>query len=333
MKRPMIVITFIAMTAGIFAAPSAVERPRASAATKSWPVKIFSVNTPSTKIGAALSNPYVTGISVRFGWKGIEPKRGTYRWGQIDDVIHKARATGKKAMIRVMAGAFTPDWVMSGTRTLSFAEEYLASSTVSSASMPVPWKRHYLRPWKRFISRLGRRYDGNPTLYSVQMAGGGFFGEMALPTDVQKWLNAGYTDTRLIRTWKKIVVRYRRAFPHTHLSLDIGEPFGSLLDTNVYHPVVRFATRDGVKKAFIQQNGLRASLLGVIGPYRTTIRKESHETRVGYQMMGTTGTAGELKTAFKVALNDHVSYVEVYGSDVLDSANQAALRYLASRGS
>ena len=31
--------------------------------------------------------------------------------------------------------------------------------------MPVPWKRHYLRPWRRFISHLGHRYDGNPTVY------------------------------------------------------------------------------------------------------------------------------------------------------------------------
>jgi hypothetical protein len=46
-----------------------------------------------------------------------------------------------------------------------------------------------------------------------------------------------------------------------------------------------------------------------------------------------TKTATKLKRAFKVALQDHVSYVEVHASDILDDANQAALRYLASGGS
>jgi hypothetical protein len=198
--------------------------------------------------------------------------------------------------------------------------------------MPVPWKRRFLRLWRAFIGRFARRYDGNPTLYSVQMPGCGFQGEMALPTDVQKWLAAGYEDPRLIRCWKRVTKRYRRTFHSTHLNLDIGEPFLGLLDTHVMHPVVRFATRDGIRKAYIQQNGLRAGLLGTLGPYRRTIRRESRETRVGYQMGHEATTAAGLHKAFKVALQDHVSYVEVYSSDVLDPADQDALRYLASGG-
>jgi len=332
MRRLLASATLIVVMGGALAVPPALHRPEAVAATR-WPVKIFSVNTPSTKIGAVLANPYVAGVSVRFGWKGIQPTRGSYRWGQIDDAIKKARAAGKKVMIRVMAGAWTPDWVNRSVRTLSFSSQYLYGGAMSSVTMPIPWKRHYLRPWRRFIRHLGHRYDGNPTVYSIQMAGGGFLGEMCLPTDVDKWKAAGYRDVRLIRAWKRIIRQYHRSFPHTHLNLDIDEPFGNLLDTNVVHPVVRFATRDGIRKAWIQQNGLRATLLGVLGPYRKVIRAESKETRVGYQMQRATGTATELKTAFTVALQDHASYVEVYASDILDGANQAALHYLASGGS
>jgi hypothetical protein len=330
-KERVAVLVSVVLVGAAVAAPAALRGSDARAAT-GWPVKIFSVDTPSTQIGAALANPYVTGISVRFGWKGIQPTRGAYRWGQIDDAVRQARAAGKKIMIRVMAGAWSPDWVKAHVKTLSFSSQYLYGGAMSSVTMPVPWKRHYLRPWRRFISHLGHRYDGNPTVYSVQMAGGGFLGEMCLPTDVSKWKAAGYRDRRLIRSWKRIIGQYRRSFPHTHLNLDIDEPFGSLLDTNVVHPVVRYATRDGVRKAWIQQNGLRATMLGTIGPYRKVIRAESRETRVGYQMRGPTGTAGELQTAFEVALQDHAGYVEVYASDVLDGANQTALHYLASGG-
>src|SRR5262249_20630772 len=151
-------------------------------------------------------------------------------------------------MIRVIAGVMSPDWVLRRVKTLSFASEYLRGATSSKDTMPIPWKRRFLRPWKAFIGHLARRYDGNPTLYSVQMPGCGFQGEMALPTNVRAWLAAGYTDTRLIRCWNRVTTRYRRRFHQTHLNLDIGEPFLSLLRTNVMHPVVRFATRDSFRK-------------------------------------------------------------------------------------
>ena len=73
-------------------------------------------------------------------------------------------------------------------------------------------------------------------------------------------------------------------------------------------------------------------MLGWYGPYRTEIRTVSSLTRVGYQMIGNTTSADDLQKAFQVAIEDHASYVEVYGPDIVDPANQAALRYLASGG-
>src|SRR5262245_59374258 len=97
-RRLLASAILIVVMGGVLTVPPALHRPVAVAATR-WPVKIFSVNTPNTKIAAALANPYVAGLSVRFGWRGIQPTRGTYRWGQIDDAIRKARAAGKKVMI------------------------------------------------------------------------------------------------------------------------------------------------------------------------------------------------------------------------------------------
>jgi glycosyl hydrolase family 42 (putative beta-galactosidase) len=331
-SRALVAIAIVLVVVATSLIDSGVPRMQRAAATTTWPVKIFSIGRSSSDITAALANPYVSGVSVRFGWASIEPSRGTFRWGQIDQVIRQARAAGKFAMIRVIAGVMSPDWVLRRVNTLTFSSTYLRGATATKATMAIPWKRRFLRLWKGFIGRLARRYDGNATLYSVQMPGCGFQGEMALPTDVKKWLAAGYHDVRYIRCWKRVTTRYRRTFHRTHLNLDIGEPFLGLMDTNVMPPVVRFATRDGIRKAFIQQNGLRAGLLGTLGPYRRTIRRESRETRVGYQMGREAKNATGLRNAFTVALQDQVSYVEVYASDVLDPVNQAALRYLASGG-
>ncbi len=73
-------------------------------------------------------------------------------------------------------------------------------------------------------------------------------------------------------------------------------------------------------------------MLGTIGPHRLVIRSAASVTHVCYQMIGDASTSTSLTQAFQVAIQDQSSYVEVYASDVLDSTNQAALRYLASDG-
>ncbi|HYJ60566.1 MAG TPA: hypothetical protein VE032_03780 [Actinomycetota bacterium] len=297
-------------------------------------VHVFSVGTPANRVDEALAMPTVHGISLRIGWAGIEPSPGDYRWAKIDETIAQARAAGKVAMIRVIAGIFSPDWVTAQVETIRFSDRFLynPANYPDQVTMPVPWDGRYLALWDRFIAAFGARYDGAAGLYSVQMSGGGFIGEMTLPTDVGAWLDAGYTDARLIGAWRDIIGSYRRAFPRTPFNLDITEPFGSLLATNVVRPVVTGATSDGGKRAWIQSNALRAAALGFIGPYRQVIRDVNGITTVGYQMIGDAPTAASLHDAFTVALQDGADYVEVYGTDVLDAVNRDELRYLADGG-
>jgi len=329
-RRTLITLSLVVVTSAAFFAPAAPTS--AGAATTDWPVKIFSTSTAATKVAAALSNPYVAGISARFSWARIEPSSGRYDWTPIDDAIAQARAAGKQAMIRVLAGTSTPSWVSSQVKTLTFSNQYLWGSSAAQATMPIPWDATFLTLWKRFVAAFGARYDGNATVYSAQIAGGGMTGEMTLPTDVQAWLRAGYTDAKYIGSWQTVIDAYRSAFPRTPINLDVTEPFGSLVKTNVAAPLASYATASGTKKAWIQCNCLRASMLGTMGPYRTIIRSVSSVTVVGYQMIGDAKTTQDLKDSFRVAVEDHVGYVEVYGSDVLDAGNQAALRYLATGG-
>jgi hypothetical protein len=249
-------------------------------------------------------------------------------------VLAQARSANKVAMLRVLSGIYAPDWVKQQVPTLTFADEYLynPSNYPDTVTMPIPWDPDYLDRWQRFVAAFGARYDGNATIDSVQMAGGGFIGEMTLPTDTSKWLANGYTDDRYAECWKRILGIYRSAFSATPIVLDIVEPFGGVLKTNVVDPVVAAAIADGTKKAWIQNNALRASALEFIGPYRQVIRSVGDRTTVGYQMIADAPTVDSLHDAFTVALQDAARYVEVYASDVLDDANRPELHYLASGG-
>ena len=315
---------------------SPTTSPTGTPTGSGWPVKIFTVSTPSTMVDTALANPNVSGLSVRVSWAALEPSPGVYDWRRIDDAIARARAAGKLAMIRILAGIYTPDWVLAQVPTLTFsgADCYNAATTYpSQVTMPIPWNATFLSLWTRLVGALGARYDGNPTLYSMQMSGGGFIGEMTLPTDVQKWLDAGYTDAKYVGAWDTIVDSFRRAFPTTPVNLDITAPFPlNQYTTDVFVPVASYSTQDGSKRAWVQNNALRWQMLGVYGPYRKEIRTVSPTTRVGYQMLGVSDSADHLHMAFQVAIEDGASYVEVYGADIVKSENQSALRYLASNG-
>ena len=332
-RRSVTVGLAVVLTAALAAGVAPGRPPTARAATD-WPVDILSMNTPSTRIDTVLADPYVSGISVRFGWAALEPSPGDYRWAKVDRALAQARAAGKVVMIRVMAGMFTPDWVKSQVRTLRFSDRYLynPANYPDSVSMPVPWGARYLERWDRFVRAFGARYDGAAGLHSVAMSGGGFIGEMTLPTDVNKWLAAGYTDARLVGAWESIITSYRRAFPLSPITLGIAEPFGSLLPTNVVSPVVSYATAFDAKAAWIQSNALRSGALGNVGPYRTIIRSVNAITGVGYQMIGDAATTQSLRDAFTVAIQDGADYVEVYAGDVLATGNSTTLRYLASGG-
>jgi hypothetical protein len=295
---------------------------------------VLSVGTPATRVGEALAIPTVAGISMRIGWGAVEPSPGDYRWAKIDQTIAQARAAGKVAQIRVIAGIYSPNWVLQQVPTLRFSDRYLynPANYPDTVTMPIPWSDAYLDRWDRFVAALGARYDGAAGLAAIHMSGGGFIGEMTLPTDVPTWLDAGYSDDRLIGAWGRIIGSYRRAFTRTPFTLGITEPFGSLLETDVVDPVVAEALRSGERAAWIQSNALRAAALGTIGPYRKVIRASNTVTTVGYQMIGDAPTVSSLHDAFTVALQDSADYVEVYGSDVLDPANRDELRYLASGG-
>ncbi len=198
--------------------------------------------------------------------------------------------------------------------------------------MPIPWDEVYLAKWEEFIHAFGRRYKGNPHIYSIHMTGGGHITEMNLPKAHAKWQQAGYSDEKLIAAWKRIIDVYQKAFPNTPTNLNIGEPLGGNR-SHVLKPVVSYALAIFPQKVYIQQNGLKADL-PFSNVMRQIIREASADTIVGYQILGGKGfmdqQTGDRLTAFRNALEDHVSYVEVYASDVKDPERRKAWLFRAA---
>lgn len=293
-------------------------------------IKLFSLQRPNRvpkQPPPELRDPEVYGLSWRFRWKTIEPQNDHYRWELLDQVFEMTWRADKYVMLRIVPGIHTPDWVYAaGAKAFTFRNADLASSNhfPTSAKMPLPWDDVYLAQWTDFIRDFGNRYNGQPGIYSIPMAGGGHIGEMNLPKAHAKWKQAGYTDTLLIEAWKHIIDTYQRAFPDTPTNLAINEPLGrrnKIFPSHVMQPVVDYVLRQYPGKVYLQQNGLRAHF-----PYHARIRKLLREatatTAVGYQMVGGKGfkdeRTGNRAVALQHALEDGASYLEIYAGDIRD---------------
>jgi len=307
----------------------------------SKPVKIFALLRPDASpeaIEPALSelkDPLVYGLSWRFKWETLEPHEGQYNFELIDKSLQITSNAGKKVILHVIPGMNTPEWVYrAGAKPVNFSNRDLfhAEFYNENLRMPVPWDEVYLAKWERFIQVLGRRYNKNPHLYSIAIAGGGRIDEMNLPKAHKKWRELDYTDMKLIAVWKRVIASYQKAFPDTPMNLAINEPLGQK-GSNVLMPIVSYVLATYPQKVYLQENGLKADLPreNII---RQTIRAASSKTIVGYQMIGGKGfldkETGDRLTAFRNALEDHVSYIEVYAGDVRDPNQRRALQFLAT---
>jgi hypothetical protein len=326
------------MAVGVFVLTVSALLPAGGVASSPYPqVKIFSLQRPDTDPHQELpelDSPLVYGLSWRFKWRTLEPQAGQYNWAPIDHALAVTGNAGKKLMLRVVAGINSPEWVyQGGAQAFDFSNADLAhpSNYPTHLRMPIPWDEVYLKQWEEFIQAFGKRYQANSQVYSIQMAGGGHIGEMNLPKAYQKWQQAGYTDEKLIGAWKRIIDAYQQAFPHTPRNLAINEPLGK--QSHALPAVIAYVLATYPRQVYLQHNGLKADF-PPDHRIRRLIREASTTTSVGYQMVGgrgfLDGQTGNRLAAFRHALDDHVSYVEVYASDVVDPAQRRALQFLTN---
>jgi len=145
LMKTSIRLTILASTLGLMLActistipsvpPTAVASPTAAALTPTLPTVpasglkstrgIFIVTGHNTAIDpATYTNPSVDGIVIRTYWSDVQPGPDQYDWSFIDSQIQAASASGKKVMLVVMPGAFTPTWALQGVRSAQFVVDY-----------------------------------------------------------------------------------------------------------------------------------------------------------------------------------------------------------------
>jgi hypothetical protein len=308
---------------------SAPPSGRRTGSTSTHSVDIYAFTGHGNPAAIVRSLPrIVDGVSWIFSWRDIEKTQGVYDWSAVDAAIAASAGSGRKTMLRIIAGASSPSWV---PNQLTFSFMPLGPPhTVQTITMPRTWDPTYVADWKTFIQAYGAHIDGDSRVTKIQMTGGGWQGEMTLP-QWPGWIGAGYTDALITNTWEQFIAAYRTAFPRHTSVLDFGEPLTVYYHSHVLPTVLAYAETYGAAVDY-QQNGLTSGTKTTGGIFQTLLAL-SKTTKVGWQMIGGNGSSGNLMTAFSTAIKSGASYAEVYLNDILNPSNAAALAYLASGGS
>lgn len=194
-----------------------------------------------------------------------------------------------------------------------------------SDTIAVPWDNTFLTKWTDFIAALGARYKNDTTIqlvYITNSTANGF--EMQLPFVSNPTLTAaGYTDTKMIQSWKTVIDAYNTAFPNHYLSNDFHPVNSSnaVADSVYAYAQLKMGPRYGANAWWWTQKNT------TVYPSQYSILTNSANnnsfTGVQFAYSGTTDSAqfgmGGMPAAMQLAVTSKICYWELWNQDILNS--------------
>lgn len=265
------------------------------------------------------AKPFVQGILVRVGWEYLEPSDDTYNWQILDDQIDRAKQYGKKISLGIPSGILIPQWVFTN------GAQRLVTSSPFNDTIAIPWDTYYLNKWTEFISEVGNRYENDTVIQLVYISHSTANGmEMQLPRTTTPTLTAaGYTDTKMINSWKTVIDAFDNAFPNHYLSNDFHPVNNSNAVADSVYEYARntIGSRYGAGAWWWTQNNAAN-----VYPAQYDIVKHSAAnnsfTTVQFARSGTSDSAqfgaGGMQGALQLAIQDGICYWEIWNEDILN---------------
>ena len=131
----------------------------------------------------------------RIYWRYLEPEQGKYDWSLIDVALRTANERRQTLLLRVAPYGGDVEDVPSWYRSMVGGPDLWPGQPKWRVDANDP---RYAEYFGKFITALGKRYDGHPDLESVDLAIVGFWGEgegsAILKTEIMESLVNAYTD-------------------------------------------------------------------------------------------------------------------------------------------
>jgi hypothetical protein len=178
---------------------------------------LSATNQAVTSAGTAISNANCDGVRWLLRWSDVEATPDTYTWQYLDDAVAWAAANNKKCGISINAGKDCPTWLFAAPY---HAQSYTMQDTPGAIgrTIPVPGDPMFMTRWQKFITDFGARYDSNPAVSYVIIAGIGNHDEWDIAPGTLDTAALGSTQAE-VDAWKssskQIIDFYMSAFPST----------------------------------------------------------------------------------------------------------------------
>ncbi len=272
-------------------------------------VYLFGTRNPADMPANAWFSPIVTIGYFRDDWAMLQPDGPTTAafdayFQPIFDLWVKQ--WGKRLSFRFMSQNMhskrqyvTPKWVFDqGVPSVKHTNLYNGEQV-----NPVFWDDRYLAIQEKFIAQLGQYLDGKPGVEFIDIGGIGEWGEMHLARwTPQQLAESGYSDTKYVGAYRRMIDAYARAFPRTRVFLNVGD----------WDQINDYAAIRGVH---FRQDGLHpAGPSANVGkrfyvPYARRGVSCNYELHSGYAEMKQKGWG--LRETFTKGLEDPISYFHI----------------------
>jgi uncharacterized repeat protein (TIGR01451 family) len=178
---------------------------------------LSATNQAFSSAGTAISNANCDGVRWLLRWSDVEATPDIYTWLYLDDAVAWAAANNKKCGISINAGKDCPAWLYAAPYNAQF---YTMQDTPGAIgrTIPVPGDPVFMTRWQKFITDFGARYDSNPAVSYVIIAGIGNHDEWDIAPGPLDTAALGSTQAE-VDAWKasskQIIDFYMSAFPNT----------------------------------------------------------------------------------------------------------------------
>ena len=178
---------------------------------------LLATNQAFTSAGTAISNANCDGVRWKLRWSDVEATPDTYTWQYLDNAVALAAANNKKCGISINAGKDCPAWLYAAPYN---AQSYTMQDTPGAIgrTIPVPGDPVFMTRWQKFITDFGARYDSNPAVSYVIIAGIGNHDEWDIAPGTLDTAALGSTQPE-VDAWKssskQIIDFYMSAFLST----------------------------------------------------------------------------------------------------------------------
>src|SRR6266566_3639727 len=178
---------------------------------------LSATNQALTSAGTAISNANCDGVRWLLRWLDVEATPDIYTWHYLDDAVAWAAANSKKCGISINAGKDCPAWLYAAPYN---AQSYTMQDTPGAIgrTIPVPGNPVFMTRWQKFITDFGARYDSNPAVSYIIIAGIGNHDEWDVAPGTLDTAALGSTQPE-VDAWKssskQIIEFYMSAFRNT----------------------------------------------------------------------------------------------------------------------